>query len=108
MKLKTVAGLLLLTFLVSSFQSSRAEDKKKIVLIAGRPSHGPGEHEHNAGVLLLKKCLEQVPGIGPKRRKALLKAFDNSIDAIKNASIEELMMVKGITQEVAVAIKETV
>jgi type 1 glutamine amidotransferase len=37
--------------------------KKKIVLIAGRPSHGPGEHEHNAGVLLLKKCLDQVPGI---------------------------------------------
>jgi type 1 glutamine amidotransferase len=40
----------------------RAEDKK-IVLIAGKPSHGPGEHEHNAGVLLFKKCLAAVPGI---------------------------------------------
>ena len=29
-----------------------------IVLIAGRPSHGPGEHEHNAGVQLLAKCLK--------------------------------------------------
>ena len=29
-----------------------------ILLLAGQPSHGPGEHEHNAGVLLLKKCLD--------------------------------------------------
>src|SRR5208283_5746202 len=36
---------------------------KKIVFIAGSPSHGPGEHEHRAGCLLLKSCLDQVPGI---------------------------------------------
>ena len=24
--------------------------KKKLVIIAGKPSHGPGEHEFNAGV----------------------------------------------------------
>ncbi len=36
---------------------------KKIVLIAGRPSHGPGEHEHRAGCLLLKAGLDQVPGV---------------------------------------------
>lgn len=36
---------------------------KKIVLIAGKPSHGPGAHEHNAGVLLLKKCLDGVAGV---------------------------------------------
>src|SRR5213595_2374697 len=36
---------------------------KKIVLIAGPPSHGPGEHEHRAGCLLLKGCLDKVPGI---------------------------------------------
>lgn len=33
--------------------------KKLVVLIAGKPSHGPGQHEHNAGVLLFKKCLEE-------------------------------------------------
>jgi type 1 glutamine amidotransferase len=38
---------------------SPAADKKNVVLIAGKPSHGPGQHEHNAGVLLFKKCLEQ-------------------------------------------------
>jgi len=36
---------------------------KKIVFIAGNPSHGPGEHEHRAGCLLLKSCLDKVSGI---------------------------------------------
>jgi len=36
---------------------------KKIVLIAGRPSHPPGMHEFRAGCLLLKSCLDQVAGI---------------------------------------------
>src|SRR5215831_21229582 len=36
---------------------------KKIVLVAGNPSHGPGEHEHRAGCLLLKSCLDKVQGI---------------------------------------------
>lgn len=32
---------------------------KKVVFVAGPPSHGPGEHEHRAGCLLLKSCLDQ-------------------------------------------------
>jgi type 1 glutamine amidotransferase len=36
---------------------------KKIVMVAGRPSHGPGDHEFNAGTRLLKKCLDKVPGV---------------------------------------------
>ena len=40
-----------------------AADTKKVVFIAGRPSHGQGEHEHRAGCLLLKSCLDKVPGI---------------------------------------------
>jgi len=42
---------------------SAAAADKKIVLIAGKPSHGPGDHEFRAGCLLLQKCLEGVPGI---------------------------------------------
>jgi hypothetical protein len=33
---------------------------KKLVMIAGTPSHGPGDHEFNAGVKLLEKCLASV------------------------------------------------
>jgi len=34
-------------------------DRKKVVMVAGKPSHGPGAHEFNAGCLLLKKCLDE-------------------------------------------------
>ncbi|MCP5520323.1 MAG: DUF1080 domain-containing protein [Verrucomicrobiales bacterium] len=33
---------------------------KNVVFIAGGPSHGPGEHEHRAGLMLLQKCLDGV------------------------------------------------
>ncbi|HTM48805.1 MAG TPA: ThuA domain-containing protein [Bryobacteraceae bacterium] len=35
----------------------------KIVMVAGKPSHAPGEHEFNAGTLLLEKCLRQNKGV---------------------------------------------
>ena len=35
-----------------------ADGRKKLVMVAGRPSHGPGQHEHRAGVMLLEKCLD--------------------------------------------------
>lgn len=52
--------VVLLSTLALAVGSSFAEGGKKlVVLIAGKPSHGPGQHEHNAGVLLFKKCLEE-------------------------------------------------
>ena len=48
--------------LLASLATSQAADKK-IVFIAGPPSHGPGDHEHRAGCLLLSRCVNQVPGI---------------------------------------------
>ncbi|MBQ9325908.1 MAG: excinuclease ABC subunit UvrC [Clostridia bacterium] len=47
--------------------------------------------------------LEDIPGIGPARRKALLRAF-GSMKAIRAASREELLAVKGINQPAADAI----
>lgn len=38
----------------------------------------------------VKSILDDINGIGPARRKALMRRFD-SIEAIKNASLEELM-----------------
>jgi excinuclease ABC subunit C len=53
----------------------------------------------------LASQLEEVPGIGPQRRKALLKAFDKDIEAIRAASVEDLMAVSGINREIAENIK---
>jgi len=39
--------------------TSPAVPKKKIVFIAGKPSHGPGQHEHRAGCMLLANQLNQ-------------------------------------------------
>ena len=36
---------------------------KQILLIADKPSHGPLQHEHNAGIHLLQKGLKTVPGL---------------------------------------------
>jgi excinuclease ABC subunit C len=49
--------------------------------------------------------LDAVPGIGPARRKALLKRF-GSVEAILDASLEDLTSVPGITREVAATLKE--
>ena len=43
--------------------SAAPAETKKLVLIAGKQSHGPGDHEFRAGSLLLKKCLEGFPGL---------------------------------------------
>jgi hypothetical protein len=37
----------------------------KIVLVAGRQSHGPGDHEFFAGCAILMKLLQQTPGVFP-------------------------------------------
>ncbi len=49
--------------------------------------------------------LDAIPGVGPKKRKALLNAFDNSIDRIRHATVDDLVMVRGINRQLAEAIK---
>jgi len=49
--------------------------------------------------------LDSIPGVGPARRKALLKAF-GSLDAIRVATVEQLAAVPGVPHNVALAIKE--
>ena len=55
--LAAVAGALL----VSTVPVGGAD--KRIVLIAGKPSHPPGMHEFRAGCLLFQKALSVVPGV---------------------------------------------
>lgn len=43
--------------------SMQAEEVKKLILIAGKPSHPPLMHEFRAGCLLLEKCLRNVKGL---------------------------------------------
>ncbi len=56
MKKTLLLGVLVLC---GGLASVSAEEKKNVLMIAGRPSHGPGEHEHNAGIQLLAAGLRQ-------------------------------------------------
>src|SRR5438105_2241571 len=57
-------------------------ESRKLVLIAGKQSHGPGDHEFRAGCLLLQKCLEKVPGLDvivvPNGWPEDIKVFDGA------------------------------
>ncbi|MCE2400722.1 excinuclease ABC subunit UvrC [Candidatus Poribacteria bacterium] len=54
---------------------------------------------------LSESVLDEIPNIGPKRKQALLQQF-GSIDAIRQASLDELLSVKGIPRGVAENIRK--
>jgi excinuclease ABC subunit C len=49
--------------------------------------------------------LQDIPGIGPKRMKNLIKAF-GSVAGIKNASLEQLASVSGMNRKAAEVLKD--
>lgn len=53
----------------------------------------------------LRSRLDEVRGLGPKRKRALLSRF-GSVQAVKEATLEELVAVPGVTRPVAAALKE--
>ena len=61
-------------------------------------------HRKKRTKLGLASQLDSIPGIGPTRRKALLKHF-GSMDKIREASIEELQAVKGMNEASAKSVK---
>jgi len=62
-------------------------------------------HRSLRGRRTLASELESVPGIGPKRRRLLLDHF-GSLDAVREASADELASVPGMTRQAAEHIKE--
>jgi len=52
-----------------------------------------------------KSKLDDIKGIGDKKKKELLKKF-STIEKIKNANLEELTSIKGITNELANKLKK--
>jgi excinuclease ABC subunit C len=52
---------------------------------------------------MLRSVLDDIPGIGPERRKALLKFF-GSVEGIENADVETLMKVEKINKSAAEAV----
>ncbi len=53
----------------------------------------------------VKSAMDLVPGIGPKRRKLLLRRF-GSVAAVRDASLEDIAAVSGMTVTLARKVKE--
>jgi excinuclease ABC subunit C len=63
-------------------------------------------HRQKRAKQAVASVIEAVPGIGPARRKALLKQF-GSVDAIRQASLEELAAVPGMNLMAAQRLRES-
>ncbi len=66
--------------------------------------YGITAHRSRRSKLGLASQLDSIPGIGPARRKALLKHF-GSLDKIREANIEELAAIKGMNENAAQSVK---
>ena len=62
-------------------------------------------HRNLRGKSSVKSALDLVPGIGPKRRKMLIRSF-GSVQGIREASEDQLAAAPGMTAKVARQIKE--
>ncbi len=55
----------------------------------------------------VQSALDTIPGIGPKRKKALLRKF-GSVKAIREADVEEIASTVGFTLTLAERVKSHV
>lgn len=62
-------------------------------------------HRNLRGKRSVKSILDDIPGVGPKRRKALLENF-RSLARLRNATVDEIAGVPGINRSVAEAVYE--
>ena len=64
-----------------------------------------GYHQRIRKKQIFASTLDAIPGIGPKRKRHLLRQF-GSVQAIRETSLEELAAAKGMSQKLAQKIKE--
>lgn len=62
-------------------------------------------HRGLRGKRIQGSALDEIDGVGPQRRNSLL-AYFGSLEKIRNATIEQLCMAPGITEQVAKNVKE--
>ena len=62
-------------------------------------------HRSLRGKAQVRSVLEEIPGVGPARRKALMRKF-GSLEEIRNASLEELAEIPELNEKVAQEILE--
>ena len=82
-RLKATLYLLLLATAISS--SLQAQSAKKIVLIAGIKTHGPGEHEYLKTVRLIKVMLDNAPNLKGIKTEVLFNGWPEDPATLNDA-----------------------
>lgn len=57
-------------------------------------------HRSLRGKTQVRSVLEEIPGVGPSRRKALMRKF-GSLEEIKNATLEQMLEIPELNEKVA-------
>lgn len=98
----TRIGCSLAISLACLFMGVAHAESKKIVLIAGKPSHPPRMHEFNAGVQLITKCLRQHDAIevefclnGWPKDESILENADAIVFYMDGGGRHEVVQEKG-------------
>jgi excinuclease ABC subunit C len=51
--------------------------------------------------------MDEIPGVGPRRKKALIQRF-GSVQGIRDAALEEVAAVVGMTRSLAEKVKQAI
>lgn len=63
-------------------------------------------HRNLRGKAQTRSVLDEIKGIGPARRKALMTYFSSDVERMRTATLEELMAVPGMNRKSAEAVKQ--
>ncbi len=64
------------------------------------------QHQRQRRRTSVKSKLDGIQGIGPARKRALIQAFGD-LDGVKNATVEDIAALPGISEELAGRVKES-
>src|SRR5262245_2352776 len=96
MKANSLLASIVLVLAASAAGLAQSPQPKKLVIIAGKPSHPPRMHEFNAGVQLLGKCLRDFPAL---RTEIVLNGWPKDEKVFDDASAVVFYMDGGAKHE---------
>jgi excinuclease ABC subunit C len=93
------------TFFIANQPGFKLSDQKSLLFYLQRlrdEAHrfAISYHRSKRGQAIRHSQLDDIPGIGPTRKKALLQHFGSTF-AVKDAGIDDLMTVEGISENIA-------
>lgn len=77
----------LFTILIFSTASAQSKTPKKVVFVAGKKSHGPGEHEYEKSLKLLKVMLDHAENIKGIKTKVYFNGWPADASTFKDADV---------------------